>query len=73
MTLRHNTEITQQKVQARNGVIQTRLESKKEKLALFNQMGHHQTNTSRKKWKTKMHSVPRGEANDYERPLKEHA
>ena len=30
-------------------------------------MDHLQANTSRRKLKTKLHSVPRGKANDYER------
>jgi len=64
---------TQRKVQARNGVIQTRLEPKKRKTTIFDQMGHRQANTNRKKRKTKLRSVPRGEANDHERPFKEHS
>ena len=63
----------QRKVQARNGVIQTSLEAKKRKPAIFDQMGHRQANTSRKKRKTKLRSVPRGEADDHERPFKEHS
>ena len=59
---------TQRKVQARNRVIQTRLEPKKKTLAIFDQMGHRQANTSQQKQKTKLHSVPRGKADDHERP-----
>ena len=55
---------TQRKVQARNGVIQTRLESQKRKSVIFDHMGHRQANTSRQKRKTKLHSVPRGKADD---------
>ena len=36
-------------------------------------IGHCQANTSRKKRKTKLRSVLRGEANDHERPFKEHS
>ena len=64
---------TQRKVQARNGVIQTRLESKKRKSAIFDQMGHRQAFTSRQKRKTKLHSVPGGKADDHERSFKEHS
>ena len=46
---------------------------KKRKPAIFNQMGHHQANTSWKKRKTKLRCVPRGEADDHERPFKEHS
>ena len=34
-------------------------------------MGHRQTNTCRQKRKTKLHSVPRRKADDYEGPFKE--
>ena len=44
---------------------------KKRKPAIFDQMDHRQTNTSQKKRKTKLRSVPRGEADDHERPFKE--
>ena len=64
---------TQRKVQARKGVIQTRVEPKKGKPAIFHQMGHRQANTSRMKRKTKLRSVPRREADDHERPFKEHS
>ena len=64
---------TQRKVQARNGVIQTRLEPKRRKPSIFDQMGHRQANTSRKKRKTKLGSVPKGKADDHERPFKEHS
>ena len=57
----------------RNGVIQTRLESKKRNSASFDQMGHRQATTSRQKRKTKLHSVPRGKADDHERSFKEHS
>ena len=46
---------------------------KKRKPAIFDQMGHRQANTSRKKRKMKLRSVPRGEADDHERPFKEHS
>ena len=58
-------------MQARNKVFQTLLESKKRKPTIFDQMGHRQANTSRQKRKTKLYSVPRGKANDYERSFKE--
>jgi len=48
---------TQREVEARNGVIQPRLEPKKGKSAIFDQMGHRQANRSRQKRKTKLHSV----------------
>ena len=60
-------------MQARNGVIQTRLEPKKGKATIFDQMGHRQASTSRQKRKTKLRSAPRGKADDHERPLKEHS
>ena len=44
---------------------------KKGKSRIFDQMGHRQANTSWQKGKTKLHSVPRGKANDYERSFKE--
>ena len=47
--------------------IQTRMESKKQKLSIFDQMAHRQTNSSRQKLKKKLQTVPRGKANDYER------
>ena len=50
-----------------------RLEPKKRKPAIFDQMDHRQANTSRKKWKMKLRSVPRGEADDHERPFKEYS
>ena len=43
---------------------------KKKKPAIFDQMGHRQANTSQKKRKTKLRPVPRGEADDHERPSK---
>ena len=52
-------------MQARNKVFQALLESKKLKSTIFDQMGHRQGNTSRRKRETKLHSVPRGKANDY--------
>ena len=58
---------TQQKVQARNKVIQTRLGSKKRRWAI------RQANTSRQKRKAKLQSVPRGKANVYERSFIEHS
>ena len=51
--------------------MQTCLESKKGKSATVNQMGHHETNTSWQKQKTKLYSMPRGKAGDYERSFKE--
>ena len=42
---------------------------KKGKSTIFDQMGHRQANTSRQKRKTKLHSVPRGKADDHERPF----
>ena len=60
-------------MQARKKVFQKLLESKKRKSAIFDQMGHRQANTSRQKRKTKLHSVPRGKADDYERSFKEHS
>ena len=44
---------------------------KKGKSRIFDQMGHRQANTSWQKGKRKLHSVPRGKANDYERSFKE--
>ena len=61
------------KVQAREKVIQTHLESKKRKSTIFDYMGHCQANTSRQKRKTKLHSPPRGKAIDYERLFNEHS
>ena len=46
---------------------------KKRKSAIFVQMGHRQATTSRQKRKTKLHSVPRGKADDHERSFKEHS
>ena len=46
---------------------------KKGKSTIFDQMGHHQTSSSRQKRKMKQHSEPRGKANDYERSFKEHS
>ena len=43
------------------------------KSAIFDQMGHRQATTSRQKRKTKLHSVPRGKADDHERSFKEHS
>ena len=60
----------QRKVQARSKVIQTRLESRKGTSTIFDQMGHRQANTSWQKRKTKLHSVPRGKPNDYEKSFK---
>ena len=63
----------QRKVQARSKVIQTRLESRKGKSTIFDQMGHRQANTSRQKRKTKLRSVHRGKANHHEGAFKEHS
>ena len=46
---------------------------KKGKSRIFDQMGHRRANTSWQKGKTKLHSVPGGKANDYERSFKEHS
>ena len=46
---------------------------KKGKSTIFDQMGHRQTYTCRQKRKTKLHSVPRRKADDYEGPFKEHS
>ena len=43
------------------------------KSAIFDQMGHRQATTSRQKRQTKLHSVPRGKADDHERSFKEHS
>ena len=63
----------QRKVQAQNKVIPTRLQSRKGKSTIFNQMGHRQANTSRQKRKTKLRSVHREKANHHEGSLKEHS
>ena len=42
---------------------------KKGKPAIFDQMGHRQTNTSRQERAMKLHSVARGKADDHERPF----
>ena len=63
----------QREVQARNGVIQTRLEAKKGKPTTFDQMVHRQANTSRQKRKTKPQCVPTEKANDYERSFNDHS
>ena len=46
---------------------------RKRKSAIFDQMNHRQANTNRQKRKTKLHSVPRGKADDHERPFEEHS
>ena len=46
---------------------------RKRKSTTFDQMDHCQANTSGQKQKTKLHSVPRGKANDYKRSFIEHS
>ena len=55
---KHETELSKHVWNLKNG-----------KPAILDQMDHRQTNTSRKKRKTKLRSVPRGEADDHERPF----
>ena len=66
---------SQRKVQARNKVFQTRLESKKVKSTIQSIRWAivKQIPAGRNGKQNRMHSVPRGKANDYERSFKEHS